>query len=491
MRFSGCCAWIWARASAPSGILKSPMPAGRPTLRSRPILQPRLQMQVRWTASSMSLHREFAFSDPSLQLARIRGYAGQMSGRADEAVEAYEHVVRAFPNDWESQNNLGNARLLAGDVSGAIVDLEKAVALAPGSAPSRINLARSYRLGGEFGKAENVLRKMAQDFPDDPQPLMDLHDLLKDLGRTRRYPAGARQRAEASAGRRRIASRTGEALRDDAPNGQGRSGFPRCPRARWRQWRCLCRPCRPSTSIARPVALAGLVEEAERHQIEPNALNLVRAFAYRRAKRFEEGSAALAQVDPDFEAPRREHLLGQMLEGLKDYDGAFAAFQRMNELQATDPSAPIERAALLARTGARAAGQDDRPPGLRAGRPPSVDAVRSPPLFLVGFPRSGTTLLDTIMMGHPDTVVMEERPVVSRLEQELGGFDAIAGLDEQAIRDAQKRYFEIAGEYVDVDAAPAARRQGAPASQPGRLHPPPLSVRARSSLRFGTRPTCC
>ena len=58
------------------------------------------------------------------------------------------------------------------------------------------------------------------------------------------------------------------------------------------------------------------------------------------------------------------------------------------------------------------------------------------------------------MMGHPDTVVMEERPVISRLEQEVGGFDAIAKLDERAIRNAQQRYFEIAAEYVDVTAGP-------------------------------------
>jgi Flp pilus assembly protein TadD len=58
--------------------------------------------------------RDLAFSDPTLQLARIRGYAAQMSERAEEAVDAYEHVVRSQPNDWESHNNLGNARLLSG-----------------------------------------------------------------------------------------------------------------------------------------------------------------------------------------------------------------------------------------------------------------------------------------------------------------------------------------------------------------------------------------
>ena len=31
---------------------------------------------------------------------------------------------------------------------------------------------------------------------------------------------------------------------------------------------------------------------------------------------------------------------------------------------------------------------------------------------MIGFPRSGTTLLDTILSNHPDIFVIEERPLV-------------------------------------------------------------------------------
>lgn len=395
---------------------------------------------------------ELAFLDPTLQLARIRGYAAQMSGRGGEAVDAYEHVVRAAPDDWESHNNLGNARLLAGDIVGAIAELEKAAALAPDSAPTGINLARSYRLAGELERAEAVLRRMAAEFPDDPQPLMDLHDLLKDQGRTDEIlpvlDSALKLRPDdldllLARGRHfgtmlemdKAETVFRDVLDRDRGNGEAFVGLATV------------------YEHSQAGALESLAEEAERNEIEPNALNLVRAFAHRRAKRFDEGAAALAEVDPDFEAPRRQHLLGQMLEGLRDYDGAFAAFQRMNELQATDPSAPLERAASLRQQLRQQLAKTTRP-WLGDWKAGPVEAVRRPPLFLVGFPRSGTTLLDTIMMGHPDTVVMEERPVISRLEQEIGGFDAIATLDEALIRKAQQRYFEIASEYVDVEAGP-------------------------------------
>lgn len=391
---------------------------------------------------------ELAFADPSLQLARLRGYAAQMAGLGEPAIEAYEHVVRAFPDDWESWNNLGNARLLASDFIRAAADLERAVEMAPDSAPSRINLARCYQESGNPRKAEQILREMADDFPDDAEPLIDLHDLLK------------------------LEFREDEVL--DVLNRaiDRRPSDPQLLLARGRQHGKLLEMDKAETSFREVLAiepangeafvglatvyehsqaraLEALAQEAESQGAEANALNLVRAFAHRRAKKYEEGRDALSLVDPTFEGPRREHLLGQMLEGLGDYDGAFAAFERMNQLQSEDPTQPLERASQLRAKLKEQLAQTDRQ-WFEGWSSPPIELDGRSPLFLVGFPRSGTTLLDTILMGHPDTVVMEERPVINRLEEELGGFARIADLDEEEVRKAQQRYFEIASEYADL-----------------------------------------
>ena len=36
----------------------------------------------------------------------------------------------------------------------------------------------------------------------------------------------------------------------------------------------------------------------------------------------------------------------------------------------------------------------------------------SSPIFIIGFPRSGTTLLDTILRSHPLIEVIEEKPII-------------------------------------------------------------------------------
>jgi tetratricopeptide (TPR) repeat protein len=391
---------------------------------------------------------DLALADPSLALARLVGFAANEVGDYPTAVAALEHVVAAAPDDWESWNNLGNARISAGDFPGAITALEQAVGLAADSPPPRLNLARAYRWSGDFEKAEQLLRKMAEDFPDDAKPLIDLHDLLKlqmrddeilpvldrallrepgnidlMLGRAHHFGAVLEMEKGETAFR--------EVLKRDPVNSEAFVGLATL------------------YEHFRPAALEELAQQAERNGADANALNLIQAFAHRRAKRYEEGAAALGRIAPDFEAARREHLLGQMLEGLGDYDAAFAAFERMNAIYREDSSQPLERAAAL-RDQVRRNMAETSKDWFEGWATPPMEARQAAPAFLVGFPRSGTTLLDTILMGHPDVVVMEEQPVVRRLALEVGGFEAIAAMTEAQVRAAQQRYFEIAGEYAEL-----------------------------------------
>ncbi len=54
-------------------------------------------------------------------------------------------------------------------------------------------------------------------------------------------------------------------------------------------------------------------------------------------------------------------------------------------------------------------------------------------VFLIGFPRSGTTLLEQVLAGHPDVVALEERPTLSPAIDAY--LDPPTGLDELAQMD--------------------------------------------------------
>lgn len=394
------------------------------------------------------LSDELAHQDKTLQLLRMRGFFAQMLGAHAIAISAFTEVLDAIPSDWESWNDLGNAQASNGELRPAIQSFKRAAELQPSFAPIRLNLARALREEGDAAGAEAELRSIAADFPHDPQPLVDLFDLLRSDIRSEQEARQALQSA---------VDRDPDNL--DLPLLLGRWHLERFDvEDAERIFRSVIQkePANESAFLGlavlfdrhRPHLLAELVDEATEARLPQAALNLLRAYADRRAKRSADGLEALANVPEDYEPAISSQIQGQLLDSMGEYDRAFAAFAKMNDALSLDDSEPLKRARNR-RSRLRQVTDHISAEWLQSWAAPRVEAVPAP-VFLVGFPRSGTTLLDTMLMGHPDVEVMEERPVIRRLEREIGGFDAITNLDEEQLRQAQSRYFQIAADYAAV-----------------------------------------
>lgn len=70
------------------------------------------------------------------------------------------------------------------------------------------------------------------------------------------------------------------------------------------------------------------------------------------------------------------------------------------------------------------------------------------PVFLVAFPRSGTTLLDTFLRGHPDVEVVEEEPMLDAATRELGDLETLNRESPDRIDRARQAYFEELNRHV-------------------------------------------
>ena len=74
------------------------------------------------------------------------------------------------------------------------------------------------------------------------------------------------------------------------------------------------------------------------------------------------------------------------------------------------------------------------------------------PVFIIGFPRSGTTLLDQILDAHPDVQVIEEQPLVNALRRAVealpGGFTkALQTMREPQRKKLQELYWRELGKH--------------------------------------------
>ena len=78
------------------------------------------------------------------------------------------------------------------------------------------------------------------------------------------------------------------------------------------------------------------------------------------------------------------------------------------------------------------------------------------PIFLIGFPRSGTTLLDTILRSHSSIEVLEEEPIIDEVINNLekiieNDFSKLENLDENLFNQIRKIYFEKRNQYINYN----------------------------------------
>jgi len=82
------------------------------------------------------------------------------------------------------------------------------------------------------------------------------------------------------------------------------------------------------------------------------------------------------------------------------------------------------------------------------GKNKNTKILKNSPVFLIGFPRSGTTLLDTILRSHPDIDVLEEKPLINSVEQIIKSkfnysLDELSKLNEDELDFLRNHYLEI------------------------------------------------
>jgi tetratricopeptide (TPR) repeat protein len=146
------------------------------------------------------------------------------------------------------------------------------------------------------------------------------------------------------------------------------------------------------------------------------------------------------------ERARAQGLLGDVLDAAGRYPEAFAAYSACNESLRHIHQNLASGPSVLARARSLA-------PALRAVAPrwptpatsssPSGDAAGH--VLLMGFPRSGTTLLEVVLDGHPGTVSLEEHELltegVQAFMREPLNLEALVQADEGALQALRAAYW--------------------------------------------------
>jgi len=375
-----------------------------------------------------------------------RAEAADAQGDAESAKEAWQIVTAARPSDWRSWNNLGNAFAAGEQWNEAIDALYRAAEINPGEATIRRNLALALSKLKRLEESADQLTIAVRLDPDHLECRLTLARLLADLERHEDALAQLDQASELSPGSSEIAIARGRSLVALTAFEEAEEAYLAAIAASPTDRTAFHELGLLLERISRMDALRELLKRAAAAGLGPEQLAYLSAAVALREGRAGEARDLLAMEDVESDPVRWHRLMTKIADALGDSEAAFAAATAMNH--ATDGYEEWRGRGLEYRRRLRqlapiitkrwAASLSRLPP-------PS----RGSPAFLVGFPRSGTTLLDTFLMGHPQTAVLEEVHMLGAAELVIGPLSELPNCSASTLEQARQAYFAELDRHVD------------------------------------------
>ena len=339
------------------------------------------------------LHLERRPDDVSALL--LTGAVLGQSSQPERALPFLSRAVQLEPGNAAVHNDLGLVHVALGDSDCARKAFALALACSPRLAPAHFNMARLMLNAQRLVEAERHFRAAIDSNPTFVDAMAGLAELLSHGARTE----------EAAGLCRRVLS-------------------------------CEAHHAGASITLATIDLRAGCLDEGRRRLDQVLLRN---------------------SLDP-ITRSLAEGKRAQILEALGDYEAALAGFRQANEAVRAPAMAELGGDTSTFGAHANVLRMRSHFTQERVSAWPRKALERSgvAPVFLLGFPRSGTTLLDRMLSSHPGTLVLEERDLLGGAYMRYGASAAALGrfdgLDDEALREARREYWKrVDSELAGID----------------------------------------
>ena len=286
--------------------------------------------------------------------------------RPEDALANFTKAIELNPSRPEPYSNLGGLLTSLGRFDEAIIQLEKALALAPGHPLARYNLATTLTESGRFEEAIGHFEKLLEN---NPRHVAGWSNYAKALASLARYDEALMAYEQAT--------------KLDAELASARYG------------------------VGTALQQLGRLEEAAvayRRAVEMSPRNPMFHRALADTKRFTEDDAQLAALEdmaresanmPDSDRIELDFALAKAYSDLDRYARSFEHLRNANTRKRAnifyDEAAELDCMALVASTFSK-----ETIARLRGSGVPS-----ELPIFVVGMPRSGSSLVEQMLSSHP------------------------------------------------------------------------------------------
>lgn len=341
-------------------------------------------------------------------------------GRIEEATHASDVSLQLDPDNAEQLINRGLLKLQSRDFQGARATLLRATELAPESAAARIHAARACAICRDY-RADALTERWREWLPLDDNLQLELADLKLVMG-------------DANVAR---------LLLEDlcARSAKPTVGAKLLLAAVYERINQVDQAC---------AVLQGLLAgRDDLDEVQRRDITHLSATFKARAGDYEKARELLERAGPRHEYDFAHYFaLAEVCDKLRDVDATLAALASAHALQVEElrlavPARFEPGAPLLPASVARVSRETyETWPTLAA------PATEDSPIFIVGFPRSGTTLLEQMLDAHPRLQSMDERPFFNLLADQLGDHGLLVPadlgkLDQHSCDELRKGYLSM------------------------------------------------
>lgn len=343
-------------------------------------------------------------------------------GSVQEAERCLRHALELDPGYGPAWSNLGTLMQHMGKLEESATCFQRALSINPNDAIACNNLGTILREQGKVGEAMECYRQAIRLKPRNAQAHNNLGTLLHEQCRTNDAIESYRKALKAEPRFAQAHYNLGISLQSGGAHDQAMYHYEKALQL-------------DSGLIDAVGAIARILEkegrfEAAQNRLEPYlampapaSIVLAYAILSRRTKRQEHASRLLEQtiartgITP-IQRQEMEFALGDLYDDLGEYDKAFQHYRTANSLRPGRFDADSFQAHIDSITNYMTR---ERLEHIGSG----IEPIERP-IFIVGMPRSGTSLIEQILASHPEVYGAGELPFIGNLVAELENQTEIA-----------------------------------------------------------------
>ena len=385
-------------------------------------------------------------------------YLGTLNAQNNNFQKAAQLISKAIeinPNIADLHNNLGLIFRELKELEKASNCINKAIQINPDYAVAHSNLGLIYKDLGEIEKAEKCFRKSIEINPKHENAYNNLGLIYKDLGEIEKAEKHFKESIEINPKHVQAYINLGNLFKSLGEIEKAEKFYNNAISINPKYFDAYNNLMDLFERTNQNVKLNKIINDAEiQFSINPIIKLFYGQYLYKTQK-FSEAIENLEKIKFDEAQLNRERLrtliLAKSYDQINNIEKAFDFFKKTNEINLTNKSQQIDKNKTLKIIEKREI--FFKKPEIKKWEIVKKLDLKENPIFLIGFPRSGTTLLDTILRSHPSIEVIEEEPILANFISSLNkiineNFYNLKNIEENKLNEIRKVYFNNRDKYI-------------------------------------------